>query len=79
MKADSSETLCDLRVRLEVKQVLDFCFEFWDVQACCKVGKLFGITEYCENNVFMIPSSNEGIEIVFGKRPRVGADEYGTH
>lgn len=75
MKADSSKTLHDLTVHLGEKQVLGYCFQFWDVQACCRVASYLESLNDIENNVFMITTSTEGVEIAFGKRLCTGADE----
>lgn len=77
MKADVGESLADLRVRLEDKKVLNFPFQYWDPQECCRVAIIFESLNDVEDSVFMIPTLDEEVQNFECTRQTAGVcDEF---
>ena len=59
MKSDDGETLAELRVQLEEKKILNFPFQYWDPQGCCRMVVTLESLNDVEDSVFMILVSNQ--------------------
>lgn len=59
MKAAMEESLADLRKQFEEKKVLNFTFQFWDAQECCRLSEGLESMNNIESSVFMIPAIQE--------------------
>lgn len=73
MKAEVGESLADRRLRFEEKQVLNFRFQFWDVQESCRVAVALESLNDIEHSVHVIPALDveDEFEDVLRKQQRL--------
>ena len=74
VKALGEETLASLRVRLESEEVLDWPFDFWDVEDGRRIRRKVERLNEVAEDVYVIPSVEHDSRS--GKRRRV---EDGSH
>ena len=55
---DGSETLALLRVHLEIDEVLEWLFEFWDTEDQCHIWKKVELLNVVRGNVYVIQLEN---------------------
>ena len=76
MKGEDGESLADLRVRLEEMKVLEFKFQYWDADECCKVATSLECLNGLEDNVFMIPTLYKEIQDWACKQQCLGGEYH---
>jgi len=62
MKGEDNESLSDLKFWLEEKKVLNFWFQYWDPQECCRVIVVLELLNDIEDIVFMIFVANDNVD-----------------
>ena len=76
MKGEDEESLADLRVHLEEKIFLQFKFQYWDPNECCRLATSLESLNDLEDKVFMIHALYEKVEDLACKRHRLGGEYH---
>lgn len=62
MNVKGEESLADLRIRLESKEVVPWSFHFWDLDEDCQIGVKFESLNMIPEDVYLIPTTEEDEE-----------------
>lgn len=71
MKGEFGESLADLKLHLKDKKVLNFWFQYWDPEECCRVAIALESLNDIEESVFMIHTIVDNLGNFASKHPRV--------
>lgn len=74
LRVGDVESFAQLRGTLEAEQVLEFSFDFWDVEDCCRINLRLERLNKIQGDVYVIQSATENVSNA--KRRKLGDGSY---